>query len=104
MAKRKVNNENIQETAANDTPIAEVEKEVTRESTVYIGKSLPLLQQYTVFKGGKLPAYVEELAANDNTIAGLIVPVSELQEARKNMRVKGHILNYYFNKQNNKEV
>ena len=79
-------------------------KDIARESTVYIGKSLPMIPQYTVFKGGKLPAYVEELAAKDETIAGLIVPASELQEARKNMRVKGHILNYYFNKQNIKEV
>ena len=76
----------------------------TLENTVYIGKSLPILSQYTVFKGGKLPAHIEELAAKDETIAGLIVPVSKLQEARKNMTVKGHILNYYFNKQNIMEV
>lgn len=80
-------------------------KEIVQETTVYIGKSLPVLPQYTVFKGGKLPAYVVELAAKDDTIAGLIVPVSQLQEARKNMHVKGHILNYYINKQTkNKEV
>jgi len=78
--------------------------EKTLENTVYIGKSLPILSQYTVFKGGKLPTHIEELAAKDEAIAGLIVPVSKLQEARKNMLVKGHILNYYFNKQNIKEV
>jgi hypothetical protein len=83
---------------------SKVIKQIPRETTVYIGKSLPILPQYTVFKGGKLPAYVEELTAKDETVAGLIVPVSELQEARKNMHVKGHILNYYFNKQNIKEV
>lgn len=96
MAKKKTNKEIIRETTV---------KENVRESTVYIGKSLPVLSQYTIFKGGKLPAYVEELAAKDTTIAGLIVPVSQLQEARKNMHVKGHILNYYINKQTiNKEV
>ena len=89
MAKKKVTKEIISVTT----------EEITRETTVYIGKSLPILPTNTVFKGGKLPPYVEELVAKDETIAGLIVPVSQLQEARKNMHVKGHILNYYFNKQ-----
>ena len=83
--------------------VRKVVKENSLKTTIYIGRSLPVLPQYTVFKGGQLPAYVEELAAKDESIAGLIVPVSELQEARKNMREKGHILNYYFNKQKTKE-
>lgn len=78
-----------------------VKKENTvREATVYIGKPLRGLPRYTVFVDGKLPPHVEVMAANDKAVAGLIVPVSELQDARKNVLVKGHILNYYINKQN----
>ena len=76
-----------------------VEKEKPSESTVYIGRPLVGLPRYTVFKGGVLPPYIEAMAAKDETIKGLIVPVSELQEARNNIKVKGHILNYFANKQ-----
>ncbi len=79
--------------------------EKTAEPTIYIGKSLLGLSRYTVFKGGVLPPHVEAMAAKDETIKNLIVPVSQLQEARKNINVKGHILNHYMNKQkNNKEA
>lgn len=69
------------------------------ENTVYIGKTVKGLTKYTVFKGGVLPAHIEALAAQDETIKGLIVPASELQEARKNINTKGHILNFYAQKQ-----
>ena len=69
------------------------------ENTVYIGKSLHGLSQYTVFKGGVLPPHIEEMAAKDETIKPLIVPASKLQEARKNISIKGHILNQYRTKQ-----
>lgn len=82
------------EATAQETPV-----EVAKETTIYIGKSIPGLPQYTVFKGGVLPAYIAEMAAKDEAVKGLIVPVSELQEARKNTRIKGHILNTYINKQ-----
>lgn len=70
-----------------------------KESTIYIGKSIPGLPQNTIFKGGEMPAYVAEIAAKDEAVKGLIVPVSQLQEARSNIRKKGHILNIYLNKQ-----
>lgn len=70
----------------------------TPESTIYIGRSFPGLQQYTVFKGGAMPAYIAEMVEKNKNIAGLIVPVSELQEARKNMQINGHILNSYAKK------
>lgn len=73
------------------------------ENTVYIGRTKNGLTKYTVFKGGVLPAHIEAMAAKDETIKGLIVPASELQEARKNINTKGHILNFYAQKQN-KEV
>lgn len=80
-----------------------VEKKVVdapKESTIYIGRSLPGLSRYTVFKGGQLPPHVAELADKNKSVAGLIVPVSGLQEARKNMQIKGHILNVYLTQQN----
>lgn len=71
-----------------------------KESTIYIGRSLPGLSRYTVFKGGQLPPHVAKLADDNKSVAGLIVPVSGLQEARKNMQIKGHILNVYLTQQN----
>lgn len=69
-----------------------------KATSVYIGRSLPGLQQYTVFPDGKLPGHIAEMAAQNEAVAGLIVPVDELAEARKNVRVKGHILNLYASK------
>lgn len=68
-------------------------------TTVYIGKTLLGLSRFTVFKDGVLPSYVAEIASKSEAVRGLIVPVNELQEARRNMTVKGHILNYYATKQ-----
>ena len=74
--------------------------DVPKEPTVYIGRSLPGLSRNTVFKGGQLPPHVAKLADENKSVAGLIVPVSGLQEARKNMQIKGHILNVYLTQQN----
>ena len=73
-------------------------------TTVYIGQSLPGLTRYTAFAGGVIPDYVQKMIADNAAIAGLIVPVNELQEARKNIMKKGHILNYYAEKLNKKEA
>lgn len=73
------------------------------ESTVYIGRSFPGLPQYTVFRNGELPGHIAGMVAENENIAGLIVPVSGLQEARKNMLKKGHILNFYARKLMRKE-
>ncbi len=79
--------------------------EKSAEPTIYIGKSLLGLSRNTVFKGGVLPPHIEAMAAKDETIKNLIVPVSKYQEAIKNINVKGHVLNYYMNKQKtNKEA
>lgn len=69
------------------------------ETTIYIGKPLHGLPQYTIFKHGVLPPHIKEIANGNDSVLGLIVPVKELQEARKNMLVKGHVLNYYYSKQ-----
>lgn len=69
---------------------------------IYIGPTLPGLKSYTVFSG-VLPSPVAEMAANNESISGLIVPVEELQEARKNIRKRGHVLNVYLNRLAKKE-
>ena len=73
------------------------------ETTIYIGRSLPGLPQYTVFQSGHLPAHIALMVESNHNLAGLIVPVRNLQEARKNIRIKGHILNMYANQLLTKE-
>lgn len=73
-------------------------------TTVYIGKSLPGLPQYKVFKDGILPEHIRQMAEKNTNIYGLIVPVARLQEARRDINIKGHILNYYAEQLNNKEA
>lgn len=85
--------------------MAKKEKTIEKkESTVYIGAPQPGLPKYTVFTGGILPEYVKEMATRKPAIFGLIVPVSQLPEARKNIKIKGHILNYYAEQLNKKEA
>lgn len=64
---------------------------------VYIGPSIPGLKSYTVFSGA-LPKPIAEMAAMNDNIAGLIVPVEKLQESRRDMRKRWHVLNVYFHK------
>lgn len=61
-----------------------------KEYTVYIGKPLPGLPRYTVFKG-ELPPHVVKLMREKAAVAGLIVPISRLQAARQNINKPGHI-------------
>ena len=65
------------------------------ETTIYIGRTLLGLPQYTVFEGGKLPAHVAEMVKANLTIGHLIVPLEGLQLARDGMQTQGHILNTY---------
>lgn len=65
------------------------------ETKVYIGKSLRGLPQYTVFAGGELPPHIAEMAAKNEAIKGLIVPISRLSEARKDVKIQGNLLNHY---------
>lgn len=62
---------------------------------VYIGPSLPGLIQNTVFTSDKLPQHVADMMKANKNIAGLIVPVERLQEARRDVHVKGNILHTY---------
>ena len=73
------------------------------ETTIYIGRSLSGLPQYTVFKHGRMPEHIAMMAKDNITIAALIIPISELQESRKYIQTKGHILNTYANQLMTKE-
>lgn len=74
--------------------MAEKPREQSR-ATIYIGRSLPGLAQYTVFEKGQLPAHVTEMIKTNSAISLLIVPVEGLQVARRNMKKLGHVLNSY---------
>lgn len=70
-------------------------KKKAHEALVYIGRTIPGLSRYTVFQEGRLPAHVEQMVKQNERIRGLIVPVKDLQTARRDMQTKGHILNFY---------
>jgi hypothetical protein len=62
---------------------------------VYIGPSFPGLTEGTIFYSD-LPPYLKNLFSEKYPSARhLIVPVSSLQQARKDMHVQGQILNFY---------
>lgn len=67
------------------------------ESTVYIGRSVLGLPQYTVFKGGELPAHVQQIAEEYEGLTRLIVPISKLQSARADVGKKGTAMHLFFN-------
>ena len=65
------------------------------EARVYVGQSLPGLPRMTVFRGDGYPHHVAELIKNNEAVKGLIVPVSQLSEAVRDVKTKGNILNTY---------
>lgn len=65
------------------------------EAVVYIGRSITGLPCSTVFLDGRLPAHVAEMVAKNEHLAALIVPISLLQEARKQVLEKGNILHFH---------
>ena len=69
--------------------------EATQPKVIYVGPSIKGLNSYSVFEKGKYLLPVSELIKQYPNITGLMVPISELQEARKNLTKKGHILNYH---------
>lgn len=70
-------------------------KKTKPESLIYIGPSMPGLTRHMIFIDGVKPSHVSQMIAQNHHIDGLIVPVSELQQARKDMLTKGHILNFH---------
>ena len=51
----------------------------------------------TVFQGGTLPSLVKEIIEKRPAVAGLIVYVDDLAQARVDLAKKGHPLNLFFN-------
>jgi hypothetical protein len=88
---------------AKKTKKKDAKAKTVKTPLVYIGRPIAGLPTFTVFKDGVIPSYVQEMAKKDEAIKGLIVPVAQLQEARKNMFVSGHILNYYYKQQKNEK-
>lgn len=61
---------------------------------IYVGPSLPKakLPQFAVFANG-YPQYVEDLMDKCPSLKTLIVPTSKVQKARRDLTVKGTLLN-----------
>lgn len=75
---------------------SKVTTEKVCHATVYIGKSLPGLSTNTVFTGGVIPDHVKKMIEENPAIGHLIVPVDRnLPLVKKNVSVKGHVLNHF---------
>lgn len=61
---------------------------------IYVGPSLPKakLPQFTVFANG-FPQHIQDLMAKSPSLKQLIVPTSKVQQARRDLAVKGTLLN-----------
>lgn len=58
---------------------------------IYIGPNIPgVVTNGTIFKD-KLPEHVERKAAENKNIARLIIPVSDVVEAKKRLNVEGSV-------------
>lgn len=74
-------------------------KAVAPARIIYVGptrKNRSIIQ-YTVYKGGYPESVKAEIAACP-VLNKLFVPVSQLEQARKDIQTKGTILNKYYNK------
>ena len=90
--------ETVAETVADVAPVEAVKAESKpAEATVYVGKSILGLSQYTVFAGGVIPPHIKHLAEQYEGLMRLIVPVSKLQSARADVRTKGTTLHLFYN-------
>ncbi|PAQ15069.1 hypothetical protein CD798_08480 [Bacillaceae bacterium SAOS 7] len=69
-------------------------KASTPETVIYIGESLPngALQQFSIFKNS-VPVTLKTHFEQCPAIESLIIPISKLAEARKNLLVKGTVEN-----------
>lgn len=60
------------------------------EATIYVGPALQggRLARYTIFKDGKLPANIAEIANSNKAVKRLIVPVSKLAQYEARLKDK----------------
>ena len=64
------------------------------KKTIYIGPSIQGLSTNTLFSG-EYPPHIKDLIEARPALAGLIVPLEGLQQARQKMHGKGNVLNTY---------
>ena len=64
------------------------------KAKIYVGPRLPGLNRFSVFEGGSIQTMIEKRPA----IAGLIVYVDELAQARLDIQKTGHPLNVFYKK------
>lgn len=76
--------------------VSKKKKETKAEPVIYVGSTLPngILFRYTVFCGN-FPPHIVELMDKSPALRGLMVPISKLQQAKKDVETQGHILNLY---------
>lgn len=69
------------------------------EAVIYVGPSLGngKLSRYTVFRGGVLPLYIQQMVEANPKIGRLIVPVSRLAETERNMADSASVERAIFN-------
>jgi hypothetical protein len=84
-------------------PLEKSKMENRPRHTVYIGRTIPGLPRYTIFANGEMPVHIAEIVSQNEAVKGLIVPLENLQQARKDVQTNGHILNFYMKQQLNKE-
>ncbi len=75
------------------TKIEPAGKKKTQENVMYLGPTIAgKVKQGTIFKGGILPATVQECVAQFPAMTKLFVPVSKLPEATKALNKKQGVL------------
>lgn len=80
----------VESIKVNDSTQVAAVTEEKAEAIVYVGQSLPGigLQQFAIFKNG-VPSYLEPHIEKCRAIKSLMVPVSQLSAARRNLTVQG---------------
>ncbi len=76
-------------------------KETFKEQVIYIGPDIPSAKQYTVFNNG-LPEALKEKMIEKPFFSSLIVPVTKLAEAIKELEREGSALSILYKKASEK--
>lgn len=68
------------------------------KAKIYVGPRLQGLNRFSVFEGGAIPPHIKTMIEKRPAIAGLIVYVDELAQARLDIQKTGHPLNVFYKK------
>lgn len=78
------------------------EPKIEPVSVMYVGPSIPnVVQSSTVFKDGVLPAAVQMYVESKPYVSRLLIPISELPKAIKELNVEKSALSVIYNKVKN---